>query len=104
MWLRCVSKYPAPVDDIYLDFNLYDGLSDHTTSTIIPALAVARGARIIEKHFRLEDTPTDSPDYSHSLTPGQLAEMVTNIRLAELTCWRQPPADTALEVFSNRRE
>ena len=104
--LYCVSKYPTRPEDIYLpdEESSLAGFSDHTTSTIIPALAVARGARIIEKHFRLEDTPTDSPDYPHSLTPGQLAEMVRNIRLAELTCWRQPPADTALEVFSNRRE
>lgn len=107
--LYCISKYPTMSDEIHLpefggEHSIYNGFSDHTTSTVIPALAVARGARIIEKHFRLEDTPTDSPDYPHSLTPGQLAEMVTNIRLAELTCWRQPPADTALEVFSNRRE
>lgn len=105
--LYCVSKYPTYQEDIYIQAREnggYAGFSDHTTSTVIPALAVARGARIIEKHFRLDSTPTDSPDYAHSLTPSQLAEMVSNIRLAELTCWRQPPADVKLEVFSNRRE
>lgn len=105
--LYCISKYPTPIEEVYLpNFGLGGmmGLSDHTLSTIIPALAVARGARIIEKHFRLESTPTDSPDYAHSLTPSQLAEMVSNIRLAELVCWRTPPIKTELESFPNRRE
>ena len=104
--LYCVSKYPASPSDIYLptfDY-LTEGFSDHTTSTVIPALAVARGARIIEKHVRLEDTPDDSPDYPHSLTPSQFAEMVRHIRLAELTCWRQPPESQTLEHYANRRE
>lgn len=108
--LYCVSKYPTPAEDIYLpDFmnvehGCVQGFSDHTTSTIIPAFAVARGARIIEKHFRLDQTPIDSPDYPHSLNPRQFAEMVENIRLAETTCWRQPPAERTLIAYPNRRE
>lgn len=109
--LYCVSKYPALPDDIDLGSTIgdearciIDGFSDHTLSTVIPALAVARGARIIEKHFRLDQTPTDSPDYPHSLNPRQFAEMVDNIRVAELTCWRQPPAERTLEQYPNRRE
>ena len=105
--LYCVSKYPALDSDIYLpNFGEGDsgGFSDHTISTVLPALAVARGARIIEKHFRLDETPTDSPDYPHSLNPSQLAEMIANIRLAETVCRRQPPATQELAVFPNRRE
>ena len=113
--LYCVSKYPTPPEDIYLgnetteeyarlDAFQYDGFSDHTTSTVIPALAVARGAKIIEKHFRLDKTPSDSPDYPHSLTPSQFTEMVEHIRLAELTCWRQPPESQTLIDYANRRE
>ena len=105
--LYCVSKYPTQPEDVYLPETFGDdmyGFSDHTMSTVIPALAVARGARIIEKHFRLDDTPTESPDYSFALTPAQLAEMVRNIRLAELTCWRQPPAEPSLAEYPNRRE
>jgi N,N'-diacetyllegionaminate synthase len=106
--LYCVSKYPTQPSDIYLpDFQNYesvDGFSDHTTSTVIPAFAVARGARIIEKHFRLDNTPEDSPDYDHSLPPSLFAEMAHNIRLAELTCWRQPPTSPKLECYPNRRE
>lgn len=104
-YLQCVSKYPASPEDYNLSFSDCKwGISDHTMSTVFPALAVARGARIIEKHFRLDDTPEASPDYSFALTPGQLAEMVRNIRLAELTCWRQPPAEVTLASYPNRRE
>lgn len=104
--LYCVSKYPTQPEDVYLptfeEDDIY-GFSDHTMSTVIPALAVARGALIIEKHFRLDDTPPESPDYSFALTPAQLAEMVANIRLAELTCWRTP-AEVPLASYPNRRE
>jgi sialic acid synthase SpsE len=109
--LHCVSKYPCPESEMnlpwygYLDEQSrpFGGLSDHTLSTVIPALAVARGARIIEKHFRLDDTPPESPDHSFALTPAQLAEMVANIRLAELTCWRTPQ-EVTLASYPNRRE
>lgn len=58
--LYCVSKYPAP----YYNYNLKDmkflggrtknyGLSDHTVGTDVAKLAIAQGAKIIEKHFTL---------------------------------------------------
>jgi sialic acid synthase SpsE len=68
--LHCISKYPTKLEDLGLasvDFNMWDGLSDHTTSTLTGAVAVGAGARIIEKHVRLSDTPGDDPDYGHSL-------------------------------------
>lgn len=106
--IYCVSEYPADPNNIYLlrDFKKpgWDGFSDHTTSTVIPAFAVARGARIIEKHLRLPETTSDCPDFPHSLEPWQFAEMVKNIRLAEVTCWRQPPESTELSRYPNRRE
>lgn len=77
--LRCVSEYPTPLEKLGLSLMLpqedsilglyvpYDGLSDHTTSTLTGAVAVGAGARIIEKHVRLADTPKDDPDWGHSL-------------------------------------
>jgi len=106
--LYCVSQYPAQTETVYLPslFNErgFDGFSDHTTSTVIPALAVARGARIIEKHLRLPETTSDCPDFPHSLEPWQFAEMAKNIRLAETVCWRQPPSSPELSRYPNRRE
>jgi sialic acid synthase SpsE len=77
--LYCVSKYPTPVEELGLAALLphddsicglqweYQGLSDHSTSTLSGALAVAAGSKVIEKHVRLHDTPKDDPDYGHSL-------------------------------------
>ena len=56
------------------------GYSDHTVSIeAIPALAVALGAVVYEKHLRLDDAP-ESPDAGHSLTPEQFQRMVEVIR------------------------
>lgn len=90
--LHCISKYPTPLEELGLsrisDQEL-DGLSDHTTSTLTGALAVAAGATILEKHVRLWDTPQDNPDYGHSLildSDGEemsFAAYVRNVREAE---------------------
>ena len=83
MLFHCVPEYPAVnahlevFDTIYR----YDGFSDHTTSTIVPALAVMKGAKIIEKHFKVRDMNT--PDSPHSLLPEQWDMMIENINEAE---------------------
>lgn len=61
------------------------GSSDHTEpdeNMVIPSLAVALGARVIEKHFTLDRTWTGS-GHSFSVDPACLKKMVRNIRLAE---------------------
>jgi N,N'-diacetyllegionaminate synthase len=70
--LHCISEYPTPMEHLGLrngmqESNCVDGLSDHTTSTLTGALAVAAGATIIEKHIRLRATSPECPDYGHSL-------------------------------------
>lgn len=106
--LYCVSKYPADPDDIrfppFYPFGRFDGFSDHTISTIIPALAVAHGAVIIEKHMRLDDTQTDSPDHPHSLDPVRFGKMVAHIRVAESTCLRPHTIFPEQSRYPNRRE
>jgi len=49
---------------------------------LIPAAAVAMGAKVIEKHFTL-DRKLEGPDHSFALEPKELAEMVKNIRDVE---------------------
>jgi len=76
-FLHCVSKYPAALDDMRLasvDFTSYAGLSDHTLGLTAPMTALARGARIIEKHFTL-DQNMHGPDHSFSMTPPDLARL-----------------------------
>jgi len=88
--LHCVTQYPAPPENLNLRaintlkgiFKLPTGLSDHSTSIYIPAVAVALGADIIEKHFTLnKDLP--GPDHRASLNPEELREVVSAIRTTE---------------------
>lgn len=99
--LHCVSKYPCPIDEISISEIHGDckrrGLSDHTAHVLTGAVAVGAGAKIVESHIRLQDTPPDNPDYPHSLEVDypfseggagnwnreSYAAYVQNIRIAE---------------------
>jgi sialic acid synthase SpsE len=86
--LHCISGYPTPIEQLNLGAMAHrDGLSDHTLSVITGALAVAAGASIVEKHMCLSDTPSNNPDFLHSLVAdGTLPDFVTYVhyvRLAE---------------------
>ena len=88
--LHCTGLYPTDLKDANLrailtikkTFNLPVGFSDHTQSTLIPSVAVALGAKVIEKHFTLS-RKLKGPDHLFSLEPGELKEMVKNIRNVE---------------------
>jgi sialic acid synthase SpsE len=76
-FLYCVSKYPTPLEDVRLravDFDRYAGFSDHTLGLTAPMAALARGARILEKHFTLDKTMY-GPDHAGSMTPDELATL-----------------------------
>lgn len=85
--LHCTTEYPAPFGEINLlamdtmaaAFRLRVGYSDHTTGIHIALAAVARGARVIEKHFTM-DRDLPGPDHKASLEPDELSQMVGNIR------------------------
>ncbi len=89
--LHCVSSYPTPKSEANLSaigtlaraFGCVSGFSDHTESLTIGGLAVAAGARIIEKHLTL-DRRRIGPDHSFSLEPAQFAEYIRHIRTAEV--------------------
>lgn len=90
--LHCVAAYPTQDDDVNLVNipilkNCFPdaviGFSDHSLDfELLPPVAVALGARIVEKHFT---TGRDLPGYDHrmSLTPEMLSVMVKNIRRVE---------------------
>ena len=85
-WLHCVTAYPPPIESLNLSilkWNMFDGYSDHTLSTHIPSIAVAIGAKIIEKHFTLRRS-LPGPDQRCSLEPTELMDMVRNIRETEI--------------------
>ena len=89
--LHCTTEYPAPLEDINLKamdtianaFKLPVGYSDHSAGINVPIAAVALGAKIIEKHFTLDEN-MQGPDHKASLEPKQLAEMIKGIRDIEL--------------------
>lgn len=88
--LHCNNAYPTPIEDINLgtikkmseNTNFITGLSDHTTSTLVPALAVIAGAKFIEKHFTLCNL-LPGPDHLFALEPKDFRNMVQNIKEAE---------------------
>ena len=89
--LQCTAKYPAPVSSLNLltipwlhrRFGVAAGLSDHSrTPTLAPVMAVALGARVIEKHYTL-DNRLPGPDHSFALLPDELKRLVFEIRMAE---------------------
>lgn len=85
--LHCTASYPASLESLNLKAiqeNYYDGYSDHSCNELTGALAVACGAKIVEVHFKLFDTPVGNPDYGHSLHVNQLRQYIANIRQAEL--------------------
>lgn len=89
--LHCTTQYPAPMRAVNLramttmaeTFGLPVGYSDHTLGLTVPIAAVARGARVIEKHFTLS-RDREGPDHAASLEPHELAAMVVAIREVEV--------------------
>lgn len=89
--LHCVTAYPAPVEQYNLKlislykqiFAVNTGISDHSTDpTLVPLLAAAMGASIIEKHFTLSNE-SNGLDDPIALNPENFTLMVKQVRSAE---------------------
>lgn len=86
--LKCVSAYPARVEDANLmtmvelrygvsrHRSLPVGLSDHTQGSSVAMAATALGASMIEKHIGLDRS---GPDGGFCTLPGEFAEMVRGV-------------------------
>jgi N-acetylneuraminate synthase/N,N'-diacetyllegionaminate synthase len=90
--LHCVSSYPTSPEDANLLAireleHVADvvGYSDHTLGINAAVFSVAVGARIIEKHFTIDNNYSDFHDHQLSANPKDFKEMVEKIRLAEKT-------------------
>ena len=88
--LYCVVSYPAPIDQVCISginqLNLGGvtaGFSDHTIGIRASELAVAAGARIIEKHFTLDKDQSDFRDHQLSADPDEFAALVKVVREVE---------------------
>jgi N,N'-diacetyllegionaminate synthase len=87
--LYCVSSYPAMLEKINFD-NMLElkklgysvGFSDHTISQNASLVAVALGAKVIEKHVTI-NRKLKGPDHKFSLTINEFKDLVSNIREIE---------------------
>lgn len=88
--LHCTTNYPSLLDEVNLnammsmkkELKCLVGYSDHTSSILVPSIAVALGATIIEKHFTI-DKKLPGPDHKASLEPEELKNMIKQIRETE---------------------
>lgn len=88
--LHCNSTYPAPFKDINLNYldrlkkigNCPVGYSGHERGIHIAISSIAKGAKVIEKHFTL-DKSMEGNDHKVSLLPQEFQAMVEGIRQLE---------------------
>ena len=87
--LHCVTSYPTLPDKSNLNaIRRFDGVisgySDHTDSNFPCYLAVALGAKVIEKHISLYFDIPDAQDWKVSCDEAGLRELVAGIRGTEI--------------------
>ena len=88
--LHCNSTYPVPFKDINLNYlsqlrqigECMVGYSGHERGIAVSMAAVAKGAKIIEKHITLDRTMEGS-DHKVSLLPDEFKFLVQGIREVE---------------------
>lgn len=105
--LHCVSQYPCPPEQLNLatipflkkQFKLPVGFSDHSLSTEAAVVAVALGAKVIEKHLTLKRTAFGA-DHRFSLLPSEFQEMVKQIRKLE----QQPAQSKTILLQAAKRK
>ena len=87
--LKCCSQYPANYADMNVAtisllkkrFGKIVGLSDHSFGSLAPVVAVSMGAKVIEKHVKLDDGE-ESVDSGFSMTMSEFAQMVKDVHNA----------------------
>lgn len=85
--LKCCSQYPAQyqnmnlsvISDMKRRFQVPIGLSDHSMGSLAPVMAAALGAKVIEKHVKL-DGDTQSIDAGFSMPMREFKKMVQDVR------------------------
>jgi len=94
--LHCISSYPTNEADARLEnirvlektFDCVIGQSDHTADITVPLYAVAVGAQVLEKHYRLNGQK-DCVDGPVSITEDQMKKLVSETRRLEAILGKQ---------------
>lgn len=92
MFMHCVGAYPTAAADLNLrnmrwledEFGFPVGFSDHTLGIKACELAVAMGAKAIEKHFTYRKENQTWHDHAVSADPPEMKALVEAIRAAEV--------------------
>jgi len=103
--LHTTTGYPTPPDQVNLramqtlarEFPYPVGYSDHTIGNEVAILAVALGARVLEKHLTLGRT-MEGPDHFASAEPEEMRELVRAVRAVELALGTSEKAPSELEA------
>lgn len=88
--LQCISAYPTKQEDANLAaiyslreaFDYVIGQSDHTSDNKVALYAVAAGAQVIEKHYKISES-MDCIDAPVSITQEQMSDLIQEIRKLE---------------------
>lgn len=90
--LHCITQYPtekfhANLNTIHKLKKIFPkdiiGYSDHTKGIDTAVLAVACGAKVIEKHFTLDKNFSNFRDHQISANPSELKKLIKKIRKTE---------------------
>ena len=106
--LHCVTSYPAPpesinlrvMDEIQSFFPGPVGYSDHTAGTAVPLAAVARGARVLEKHITLDRDVPNAQDWKVSCDPSNFATFIAQAREVEASLGK-PQKEIGIEEITS---
>ena len=112
-WLfQCCSQYPADFSNMNLSllpdmaerFGCRVGLSDHSAGSLGPVVAVALGARVVEKHLCMSRLD-DSADAAFSMEPDEFSKMVDDVHNAERVLGKPTygPSEGEARGIRNRR-
>jgi N,N'-diacetyllegionaminate synthase len=113
-FLHCVSSYPAEDKEANLlsisllkkNFPFTIGYSDHTLGIHAAIAATVIGAKIIEKHFTLDNNYSKFRDHQLSLNPVNMKHLVDSIRSIEYMMGKEQKIIQPSEkknLFSMRR-
>ncbi len=103
--MQCTTNYPSQIEDANIRvvpalkdrYKCLVGYSDHTIGNEATLAAVSLGACVIEKHFTIDKT-LPGPDHSSSVEPGDLKDLIVQVRRVEMALGSSEKQPTAREI------
>ena len=107
--LQCTANYPLSDGEVNLnvldtlreEFDIIIGYSDHSVGIGAAPYAVAKGAKVVEKHFTLS-RDLAGPDHRASVEPEELERLVQEVRKVEEYLGSPVKVPTLSEQFTRK--